>query len=576
MSGLGSKIFKIAKNGKYRIGYERMVKFNKDDINLYIKKFDQLKKDKIIIEGEFHDNKWVFLGKQRMAYFYFSNEVNYDLNLAFKMYILLKTHDEYIDPRSILLHAFAIKFIIKKTNLLSLNCYDNFKDELKGIKHTYMREYVVVFGRKFLCFYNSEKYKELIDILLTYRTLHIKSNSRQLPEFKSIILFDSIIEDFITSCSRYEKEKYFPILLWWSITKSIPMRPIEFSELETNCIRINDDKYLLSIPKCKKGSRVNRAMEPEYRDVQITEELYKMINEFIDINDPLRAEKYLLNYDIYNIAPQSLKTHSNQVLYEFRENVGGTGRFYSLLNSFYIEIIEGKYKYKTVSVQESMESDEGEIYVERIRPGDTRHFAICNLYLQGFNPLTIARLAGHETLNTQLGYARHLNTFADSQVEVLTNRILMLKTLGNVNDHENIKSLYKKSLFFNKSEYPTARQVEDGFCIDEDLPNNCIIGNCSTPCEYFRIDTKDKKYTSEFLLEKSNAFDGDIKNQIQIIKNMVKNSVLNKSNLAKNRNINIQEQQEIGVASKKLQQAIVQKAMIDSYIFERKRVEQDD
>jgi len=576
MSGLGSKIFKVSKNGKYRIGYERMVRFNKDDSDLYINKFNQLKKDKIIIQGEFHDYKWIFLGTERPAYFYFNNEVNYELNLAFKMYIILKIHDEYLDPRSVLFHAFAIKFIIKKTNLLSLDSLTKFIDDLKGIKLSYMRECVMIFGCNFLCFYDSEKYKELIGVLSTYRRVHLRLKLRQLPEFKSIIIFDNIIEDFINSCSRYEKERYFPILLWWSITKSIPMRPIEFSELQSNCIRINEGKYLLSISKRKRGATKNRFMKPEYRDVQITEELYKMINDFIELNDPLRSQKYLLNYDIYNVAPQSLKTHYKQVLYEFRDNLGGTASFYRLLNRFYTEIVEGKYKYKTISVLESKENAEGEIYIERIRPGDTRHFAICNLYLQGFNPLTIARLAGHETLNTQLGYARHLNTFADSQVKVLANRLLMLKTLGNVNDYENTKSLYKKSLFFNKSEYPTARKVEDGFCIDEYFPNNCIIGDCTTPCDYFRIDTKNNKYTSGFLLEKSNGFDSDIKTQIRIIKNVVKNSVLNKSNLEKNRNINIQEQQDIGVASKKLQQAIVQKAIIDSYIYERKRVEQGD
>ncbi|MFT5872641.1 MAG: integrase [Clostridium sp.] len=575
MRGLGSKVFKIVKNGKCRIGYERIIKFKKNDIDLYIKKFNQLKKDKIIIEGEFRDNKWIFLGKERMAYFYFSNEVNYELNLAFKMYIILKIHDEHINPRSILFHSFAIKFIIKKTNLLSLNSFASFKDDLDEIKHTYMRDYVMRFGCSFLYFYDCEKYKELIDILLTYRTLHIKSNPRQLPEFKSIILFDNIIEDFMNSCTRDEKEMYFPILLWWSVTKSIPMRPIEFSGLETNCIRINGNKYLLSIPKCMKGGRVNRDMKPEYRDVQITEELYKLINDFIEINDPLKAEKYLLNYDIYNNAPQSLKTHNRQVLYEFRENLGGTGRFYSLLKRFYLEIIEEKYKYKTISVNESMEKDEGEMCVERIRPGDTRHFAICNLYLQGFNPLTIARLAGHETLNTQLGYARHLNTFADSQVKVLTNRLLMLKTLGNENGQENTKRLYKKSIFFSRLENPNAREVEDGICIDEDFPNNCIIGDC-IHCDHYRMDTKNNKCTSKFLLAKSNGFDSDIKTQIKIIKSMVRNSTLNKSDLEKNRNINIQEQQVIGVASKKLQQAIVQKAMVDSYIFEKKRVEQGD
>lgn len=54
------------------------------------------------------------------------------------------------------------------------------------------------------------------------------------------------------------------------------------------------------------------------------------------------------------------------------------------MNNFYKEIVEQMY------LQHSL---------DKISPGDTRHFAIINMFLQGFNVLSIARLVDKQLYN---------------------------------------------------------------------------------------------------------------------------------------------------------------------------------
>ncbi len=573
MDGLKIKTYKVISSGKYSVGIERNLKFNKLDIEKYKEKFNTLRKRKVIIEGNFSDNKWVFLGRERKAYFNFNNDIDENIKLAIKMYLLINIYDEGINPRTMLLHFYAIRYLLKHTKNLSLDKYENFQGELHKIRDTYIKECIVVYSYKFLRFFNSSKYKRYMEFLDKLKKKCKAYQPRRLPSFNSIIFFDDILQEFSLNCSRWQKEKYFPILLWWNITRSIPMRPIELSELEVNCIKKIDDIYIMRILKCHKGNRRNDLISPEYREVQITCELYNLIQDFIQINDGLKNQKYLFNYDIYNSYAINPQSNRKNVLETFRDNLGGTGRFYSLLNNFYKEIVEEKFKYKVISVNEDKANlSNSEIYIEKIRPGDTRHFAICNLYLQGFNPLTIARLAGHDTLYMQLNYANHLNSFADSHVKVLADRIRINRSLGSDSNNSNIRDIYKKSLFFNKNEDMQAREVENGYCTDKEFPNNCSIGQCGS-CQYYVLDFKNNKNIGKILEADLAHHDIDIKKQIEIIKKIIKSSDLNRTDLKMNKNINVLEQQELGAASKKLQQAITQKAIIESYIFESKKVE---
>jgi glucose-6-phosphate 1-dehydrogenase len=50
--------------------------------------------------------------------------------------------------------------------------------------------------------------------------------------------------------------------------------------------------------------------------------------------------------------------------------------------------------------------------IDRLTTGDARHYAFCNMMLQGFNMLSIARIGGHKTLRMQMHYHAHLEHFA--------------------------------------------------------------------------------------------------------------------------------------------------------------------
>ena len=62
--------------------------------------------------------------------------------------------------------------------------------------------------------------------------------------------------------------------------------------------------------------------------------------------------------------------------------------------------------------------------LDKISPGDTRHFAIINMFLQGFNVLSIARLAGQTTIQHASNYYSHAKLFAQSYVYRLTQTIV--------------------------------------------------------------------------------------------------------------------------------------------------------
>lgn len=74
--------------------------------------------------------------------------------------------------------------------------------------------------------------------------------------------------------------------------------------------------------------------------------------------------------------------------------------------------------------------------------------------LQGFNPLTIARIGGHKNLNTQQHYYNHLKEYADSYVYALTK----LRFLSSFNSkgtiiETNQSAVIQKGRKYRKENY---------------------------------------------------------------------------------------------------------------------------
>src|SRR5690606_28186184 len=102
--------------------------------------------------------------------------------------------------------------------------------------------------------------------------------------------------------------------------------------------------------------------------------------------------------------------------YKRRKDVFPPDILRSLLSSFYKEIAGWKTKDFIKIIDNNKEVR------NYITPGDTRHFSMCNLMLQGINPLSIAKMAGHVRLGTQRNYWGHIEYFVESFVYILTSK----------------------------------------------------------------------------------------------------------------------------------------------------------
>src|SRR5699024_9236059 len=90
-----------------------------------------------------------------------------------------------------------------------------------------------------------------------------------------------------------------------------------------------------------------------------------------------------------------------------------------LKKDFYEKVVDGIY---------------GISDLERIKSGDTRHFAIINMALQGFNMLSIARMAGHDEIRSQHSYYSHAEHFSQSYVYRMAQQRLEYNISSKMNN----------------------------------------------------------------------------------------------------------------------------------------------
>lgn len=557
---MGILLRKVRKLDKSSTLVTQKIKIEFININVesYLEKFNLLKDNKKIIECNFEDSKWIFLDNNGTYKFDFNNiSSNINIISALKIYIVILLLDENKAIGTVREHIVAIKDIIVSTNDLNIDYVEEFKEYLEEVYYNDPLDYrlynIVRLGVKFLKFYDNELMSPIIDILKFYN-LKRSIESRDLPNFESALWFNYILDEHYHNASKKERNRYFIVYLWWFITTVIPMRPGEFLEIRKECIRENSGKYYLIIPNIK---------EKSFREVRITKMLCSLIMDYKEANLKGIESDFLFNYDDFR-ETFYVNRNNNRILKEYYDNKIGSYRFIERLNDFYKEVIEKKYGIKTTLINNS-ENINGELVIEQIRPGDTRHFAICNLYLQGHNPLTIARLAGHKCMNTQLTYANHMKFFAESNVRVLTDMLKRNKVFDrNIRSSNFLNDSIRKSIINRNKKNEFHRIIDDGICIDREFPNNCV-GSCKG-CQYSIENNKDH-YVNE-----SKKYTDEIDKQINIMTNIINNTQLGPL-VERNRNFDIEEQYNFGSASKKLQSTIYKKAISEYHIFKEGCIE---
>lgn len=574
---------KIKKSNTYNeelIVSTEYVHFDNENLKDNIEKFQQLKKNGTIInETMFEDDLWrlnsiIDNGNvKNEVKFNFIIQNNIEINNALKCFAIIKIKDESVCVVTVQKFLRHIQQAIDITEFFKVEYFDEFIDKFASSCNRQTLKKALL---EFMKFYPINDYSTYVSFLSSKTNQNSRFDIRMLPNYSSILLFDYLLNAFIRSCSRNEKEKYFPIILWWRITKVIPMRPIEFTLLKKECAEFDSDgKYYLNIDRQKRvisRSKVNHI--PVLNKIQIDIETYNLIQEYKELISGKEDEIYLLSYYSYfDYIDKRLKIQASKT----KKNNGylSEDQLYNLMDKFYEDIITKKYGYKVLRKEEIKEnyfektintnSDE----IIMLDLGDTRHLAFCSMMLQGFNPLTIAQIGGHFKLESQMHYQTHLETFVGCSTLILAKQIRKQRLDGNINLYDVYNQRERLiSLLKNEERTPEYLQTENGYCWSKNFPFECKNTYCIF-CENFELDMQNKDNIKEYLGKLSRLNDNEIKNKIEFLKDIAFDSIQEKVNML----IDSIKQQELETTSKQINNLVSQKALISSYEMECNEIE---
>src|SRR5699024_1540358 len=378
------------------------------------------------------------------------------------------------------------------------------------------------------------------------------NKNRDLPNYEVIVDFHYFMKEFETNGTTLEKKKFYPVILWWKITGLIPMRPKEFCLLEYDCIFKSGNQCFMRIPRSKKKSQSYSELDIE-DTVRINKEIYKSIEEYRESIPANLKGKFLFSYNIQS------RFFTKETHYKRKKEVLPPNLFRSLLFAFYREIIG----WKTGDFIRISENDR--VVRNYITPGDTRHFSMCNLMLQGINPLSIAKMAGHVRLGTQRNYWGHLEYFVESFVYILTSKYRINRVERNLSeDTLNVKNKIDESKIFSPHDFDFVQEVEQGFCRNASFPENCP-GECRY-CDYYLFYPENYEEGIKWLQDGSDQLEQQLTVELRSLLDIYENM---KFNLSTENHSVIDQESALGKANL-LNRLIRQKAMVDSLIPETK------
>lgn len=462
--------------------------------------FVSLKKDKIILNKNYTDRTWVLVDKNG-----YKRKVVFDLDIRpkiqdmLKKYVLVMLCKKMIEIVSTQNKVLHIKRELLNTHYLDEDYYLSYVESINSKKDRY---YDFLEFLKFSGLEGGEKYIEFLDNI-TFT--HDKHKSRDLPCYQSIILFDCIINDFISKHNISEKIKYYPILIWWTLSSVIPLRPGEIYQLPKSCIFEDNGKFYIHIERLKNKFKRKKLSKPIVKDFEIKQETYEVICNYINFINEFDDGKLLFSTNILQKCSFTTNTVNKEV-----KNINAN-LMKAIYRHFLKEVVEEIYGYHIVPLGQRVNDND----IERIKMGDVRHLTIINMMMMGYNPLYIMELAGHTKLDTQMGYYNHVETFATAKTNVLKNMIMKNKALapygidkpGDINDSDTpINGLVQRELL-GSSYYSLPLVMKGkGRCKNTNAPVGCVSNGCLF-CKYF---ISEENLTNESYDYKKKQLDNDM------------------------------------------------------------------
>ncbi|MGL4850598.1 MAG: hypothetical protein ACRC28_17035 [Clostridium sp.] len=400
--------------------------------------------------GKYEDNCWLLKNELYQSY----NCIDFN-ELISKKYSLISSQKRYVDivklfllgeilnrcedgelggakSGNIVQKFKAIMKFLKETNFLK----ENFLDNINGDKID--RYYQQINGSDS---YKKDKFKKILEFLnfsIQYFTteenkIAIKyinrmipyakglkvGKTRELPNAMDIVIFSCYIDKFLNDESINEKIKlqYMPVVLWWKITSIIPIRPSEFArKIPRNAVFEKDGIYYLRIDRVKKKANQRKTL-PILKELTINKETYELINQYIEKTNEYGESTTLISY----LAYKSMCKHGVRRYKEFTSAIMN-----ELIKNFYKNIVQKMYN-------ESRE-------LEKLKCGDTRHIAFTNLKLQGYSPIEIAIMGGHQSLMSSNHYTDTPSVYVGLQTLSLVRQSITFKT----NDSRSLQELFEQ------------------------------------------------------------------------------------------------------------------------------------
>lgn len=510
------------------------------DVNEYKEIFSKWLDLNIISTKSFKNNKWTLIDK-------YSNRRNlvFDikdskLNNTLKCFALSIIEQEFSinHIQQVVSSVHEVIEITQGFNIAYLTALEDYIGKHNYAKRNNLANSTI----QFFSFTSIDFSEEFKDVCTPF--LNSIQRSRELPNYQHILFFDEKMNFFLEESSLFERKKYFPIVLWWKLTTIIPLRPIEFLTLQRDCIaKKNETIFQITLPRKKQRATLRRDIDIT-DTLQINKETYELIQEFHDYSSHSAKNKYLFTYDYYKEHKEFFGSESLKET-EFLPR----RQLDSLLDQFYNNVLIKKYKYNGS---------------EKLTLGDTRHFAFCNMMLQGFNMLSIARIGGHSRLDKQQHYWGHLKYFSESWVYNLVEKHRRLDhlniTIPDAYFTEDIRRAINSYKLNKDEEFENALPVDYGYCLDNNYPNNCS-GDCRH-CLHYRFHPKKENLNEaiNWLTDFSQTLSRKIDEQISLLTYISQTVNYDLESLT----YSITDQEELSYTANELNRLLHQKAMIDS------------
>lgn len=485
---------------------ESIQQVSKNDLLLsdYKKIFDDLVESEIIKNSLFEDNIWfVYDSLSQLDLHLKFNLISYPkINEHLKFYLLLRLisgktpktiYDEIASLRNVILGSRGFEDLTQLKSLLAENI----------MKYKYLGYHMVSTTSNFIDFYRTDNHQEILNICSSMPRQ--PKTTRDLPDFQDVLELDDIINHYFKNNDVEEVIGYIPILVWWLLTNTLPMRPSELLKLKKNCLSYDDSEnepYTISVPRIKnKSSEIGFSIK--YDSVAIDRKTYELLTEAKDkVNIYFPNSEYFFPSEMFSINSKVRGQKKNPIM-NLRD-------FNDLKDRFYKKIAEEKYRrYK----------------LERVKAGDTRHFAIINMCLQGFSMHNVATLAGHSELKITQGYFSHAKHFAQSYVY----RLAQLKLETNISykmDSSIVgwkKYIVHKSLIErNKLNESHVGIVQYGFCseLKDNFPNTCIEFCEFCPKYIFSPSVNEREEAIKWLSHHSKDLEKRIEESIALLESL--------------------------------------------------------